>query len=408
LQPLQWNNLLVPYARSWAETLVTHCDGVQDLEQWANLGEMRPHDPNSYSEKPPMGENIHAAQGQPDAIPEATVVEQWYREVETECPNQGRSTGCGGGKLNHFTTMMWRDASDVGCAAVARQTPFGPYIVTDCRYASRKGNTMHHCQTPNTRNCDGPMYPEDGNQVPALVAGSCPVAAVMPAPVVGGLPAEATLAQQASICIGAGVLGKCDKCLYSDQCGGGRYCCPFMKKCVLDGHEQCSTPIAMCMPPCPESIDPKECQCKEEGRQQQHKEFPCLWQRPLCGRPLSCTPEEMTRPVWMTDLGDGTTPEWRLHRAQEKIQWVKKQLGPVMEALGDKVHPYEQQLDGFLGIQRERGATTPWALALGLLLGACLCCTGVRVLCFETVRVTQPGYRSYRGYGHPNQRFLRH
>jgi RNase P/RNase MRP subunit p29 len=76
-------------------------------------------------------------------------------------------------------------------------------------------------------------------------------------------------------CIAAGSLvGKCEPCLSSAQCGAGRYCCPYMKKCVASSSESCFYPIASCVPPC-HSADPSQCACK-------NADFPEKWQLPTC------------------------------------------------------------------------------------------------------------------------------
>merc|ERR1719203_1621799 len=126
------------------------------------------------------------------------------------CPNKGLHAGCGAG-LNHFTAMTWKDATHIGCAAVARQTPLGPFMVIDCRYASNKAFTLHHCNIPNTMHCDGAEHPEDGNQVPALVGPTCPKAESVPWE--PRTVAEGALAT--TDCIQKGSLGKCDKCIVS-------------------------------------------------------------------------------------------------------------------------------------------------------------------------------------------------
>jgi co-chaperonin GroES (HSP10) len=90
-------------------------------------------------------------------------------------------------------------------------------------------------------------------------------ATATPAPTTTRTPTE---------CIAAGSLGKCEPCLNNAQCGTGRYCCPYMKKCVASSRESCSSPIANCRPPC-HSADPSQCAC-------QNKDFPGKWQLPSC------------------------------------------------------------------------------------------------------------------------------
>jgi len=87
-------------------------------------------------------------------------------------------------------------------------------------------------------------------------------------------------------CVAEGSLGKCQPCLKSEQCGGGRYCDPYMKKCVRSSNEPCYVPIAQCEPMCWDSLDNADCTCKNAN-------FPSNWQRPTCmgsAPPTTVTP----------------------------------------------------------------------------------------------------------------------
>lgn len=78
-------------------------------------------------------------------------------------------------------------------------------------------------------------------------------------------------------CIPKNSLGKCENCLHSDQCGEGRFCCSYMKKCVKSGSESCNLPVANCKPRCHDDDDQETCTCKYEG-------FPKTWAKPTCQR----------------------------------------------------------------------------------------------------------------------------
>lgn len=274
--PLTWDATLVEYARRWSEALVLRCEGAKDIESWvehAAPGEQRPHDPETYTiEQPQNGENIFASDF-PTSSP-AEAVESWYREVDTECPDKGQSPGCGG-HLNHFTAMIWQEATRLGCHSAVR----GTYKVVSCRYAAPDSGGSD-CSIPNTQGCDGGQSSPEV-EVTSLIDGPC--AAFQPPPPPSEEPAVALAADAPSSgdvkgdCVPTHSLGKCDPCLTSDQCGGERYCCPFMKKCVQDGGEKCFAPIAFCLPPCDESLDPAQCTCK-------NADFPAKWQRPMCGQ----------------------------------------------------------------------------------------------------------------------------
>jgi len=179
--------------------------------------------------------------------------------------------------LNHYTAMIWKSATEVGCYTAVRQTASGPFKVSDCRYSAGPQASAYGRQAPNTVGCAGDGQ-ADGEQVPALVGGSCPKASGSPqdAP----QPAPPAYAGGGQDCVPKGSLGKCDQCLSSDQCEDGRYCCPFMKKCVAGSHEKCFAPVALCVPPCSGNIE--SCTCKERN-------FPCGWAKPTCGGPpLNC------------------------------------------------------------------------------------------------------------------------
>jgi len=85
-----------------------------------------------------------------------------------------------------------------------------------------------------------------------------------------------------SSCVAKHSLGKCQQCLTSDQCGpqtpGGknRFCCPYLKKCVIDGHEACGYPIANCRPVCRGDGIAKKCAGCKDTR------FPMEWQKQVC------------------------------------------------------------------------------------------------------------------------------
>jgi len=104
--------------------------------------------------------------------------------------------------------------------------------------------------------------------------GSRPTSAPTPEPTPAPTPAPAPTPTSGE-CVAPASLGKCAKCLHSAQCGSGRYCCPYMKKCVANSREGCYLPIAGCRPMCHDSKEPAECTCK-------NADFPAQWQHPTC------------------------------------------------------------------------------------------------------------------------------
>merc|ERR1719311_1485973 len=71
--------------------------------------------------------------------------------------------------------------------------------------------------------------------------------------------------------------GRCGRCVKSDQCERGFYCCPLMKVCINSSSMRCHLPVAKCRPSCP-SRDPLRCSCE-------NTDFPNNWV--MC--PLSTT-----------------------------------------------------------------------------------------------------------------------
>jgi hypothetical protein len=66
-------------------------------------------------------------------------------------------------------------------------------------------------------------------------------------------------------------LKKCENCIYSEHCDDDRYCCPYMKKCVISSTESCSVPVAKCSNCYSDlSIDPSKCNCNDS-------DFPENW-----------------------------------------------------------------------------------------------------------------------------------
>jgi len=83
-------------------------------------------------------------------------------------------------------------------------------------------------------------------------------------------------------CVEKHSLGQCQPCLKSEQCAHGKYCCPFMKKCVTSSRDPCYLPIARCVPMCFDSKDNSQCQCT-------NSDFPARWQLGTC-RPGASPP----------------------------------------------------------------------------------------------------------------------
>jgi len=115
---------------SWSNDL------AWSAQHTANAGRMQ-HS-NAYDDSPPngpAGENL--AQGHPNI---ASAVTDWYDEY-----HQCVWPGCEGGMSGHFTAMVWRGATSMGCGV---NWNAGPLYV--CRY---KGGDHLDCSTPNILGC---------------------------------------------------------------------------------------------------------------------------------------------------------------------------------------------------------------------------------------------------------------
>jgi len=98
-----------------------------------------------------------------------------------------------------------------------------------------------------------------------------------------------TQAETTQECTEKHSLGQCQPCLKTEQCGHGKYCCPYMKKCVASSRDPCYYPIAQCSPMCYDSRDNSQCDCA-------NADFPDKWQLPTCGSGASTTPAPATTP----------------------------------------------------------------------------------------------------------------
>jgi uncharacterized protein YkwD len=95
LPPLKWSERLAGVSQQWASTLVARGQFV--------------HNPDSS-----YGENLFAVTGA--AAAPAQVVKAWASEARNY---DYRGNKCRAGQCGHYTQIVWRDTSEVGCG-VAR------------------------------------------------------------------------------------------------------------------------------------------------------------------------------------------------------------------------------------------------------------------------------------------------
>eukprot|EP00930_Biecheleria_cincta_P055746 TRINITY_DN42023_c0_g1_i1.p1 TRINITY_DN42023_c0_g1~~TRINITY_DN42023_c0_g1_i1.p1 ORF type:complete len:622 (-),score=81.23 TRINITY_DN42023_c0_g1_i1:366-2231(-) len=340
--PLEWAPELLPTAKAWVHTILQHCATGEDMKKWvdaAGPGSSRPHDPLAFvSEKPLQAENIDARMYNSIESPEWMPVQDWYEEVKTDCPGAGQLDGCGG-KLNHFTTLIWREARRVACYAGIR----GAFRVVSCRYAA--AGDGDGCEVPNsvgppkTKGCQLGAGVEDGlPEVPALKhhckrfdlqSGSSespsPDSTDSAPEVVRSNRPLLWVSQKANLsCIQKGELGKCERCIHDEQCQEGFHCCPFMKKCVNGGSMTCWTPIAFCQPPCMDTEPAHECKCNPKGSKDT---YPDGWQSPTCSTGetpmiVTTTPMPVSPSILLTYQNFKGNAQWKRFQA-----FVRSEMG---------------------------------------------------------------------------------
>ena len=64
-------------------------------------------------------------------------------------------------------------------------------------------------------------------------------------------------------CVREKSVPQCGKCQSKDQCQSG-YCCPWMKKCVQKGQDECYVEVARCVDFCYDSANQEKCNCENQ------------------------------------------------------------------------------------------------------------------------------------------------
>jgi uncharacterized protein YkwD len=114
--PLAWNDTLAAGAKTWAEHLAT----TGKFEH------------SSYTDRQGAGENL-AAGGHTTTVPIAQNMQGWVAEKNSY---QGLPSATGTNVVGHYTQMVWRSTTTVGCGTATG----GGRDVLVCRY-SPAGNT---------------------------------------------------------------------------------------------------------------------------------------------------------------------------------------------------------------------------------------------------------------------------
>lgn len=120
VDPLVWSNQVAAGAKLWAEHLVA-------------TGEFA-H--SRYTDRNGTGENLAARAPSTTAVPLAQMQQGWVAEKNSY---QGKPSATGTNVTGHYTQMVWRATTAVGCGT-ASGGPGGGRDVLVCRY-SPAGNT---------------------------------------------------------------------------------------------------------------------------------------------------------------------------------------------------------------------------------------------------------------------------
>jgi len=134
MPPVTWDGTLAAFAQNWANNLASSCNG--NLEHSS---------PNNY------GENLaYSDMSTPETA--SRVVSDWMSESTMYDTSTNMCTG-GDGDLScaHFTQVLWKTTTTIGCATATCPDPSG-------------GNTQYYsaCEYNPAGNCNGLDYANPG------------------------------------------------------------------------------------------------------------------------------------------------------------------------------------------------------------------------------------------------------
>ena len=114
--PLVWNDTLAADAKTYAEHLATTGKSDHPSAEWVTAHPMSPE-----------GENIAGRYGTPSTVSMAQEMQGWIAEKNVF---QGLPSATGDNVVGHYTQMVWKGTTQVGCATAASNN----YDVLVCRY----------------------------------------------------------------------------------------------------------------------------------------------------------------------------------------------------------------------------------------------------------------------------------
>jgi len=220
------------------------------------------------------------------------------------------SNTCASGKVcGHYTQLAWAATTKVGCGYKSCSTmtsggdagqwnKAGNFVVCDFNpggnFNFNSGSAMY--STEGTCPETSPSKDIKGTFELAGVDGSALTDAdktIIKDAIATGLGAVC----DAEGCIADKSLGKCEKCLKTEQCEGGStayprpagswFCCPYMKRCIQTSSMGCQSPVAQCSPMCFDSKVNSQCTCVTSP-------VAPTWQKASCGAVQQCVGSQVT------------------------------------------------------------------------------------------------------------------
>ena len=114
--PLVWNDTLAADARTYAQYLATTGKFDHPSAEWVSAHPMSPE-----------GENLAGRHGAPSTVSMAQEMQGWIAEKNVF---QGLPSATGDNVVGHYTQMVWKSTTQVGCATATGNN----YDVLVCRY----------------------------------------------------------------------------------------------------------------------------------------------------------------------------------------------------------------------------------------------------------------------------------
>jgi len=231
----------------------------------------------------------------------------WYNEiVDTEGGLGLTDTmyGPGGEALGHYTQIVWKGSTRLGCGVgrATTQNLEGDFWVCQyCKGGNYQGQFADNVFSPvkTQAECAAGSSPS-----PSPSPSPAPSPEQSPSPSPSPSPTPALDFQN---CVAADSVGTCEKCTHNIQCSGTSFCCPYMKLCVPSSSHACSYPIASCMPTCSSASgsDVTSCSCS-------NADFPANWLPQQCAGQVPTPPPTPapTTPAPPTACVDGAVDDY--------------------------------------------------------------------------------------------------